>query len=277
MHMAMMQGMMGMNPAAMQMAMMGMPGMPPIPGIPPPYMHGMRPPHMMFGVGATGGSKKRRREGDQGGDSGAEKPANDAGDDGGGSSSSSSSSDSSDSESNNGIPSHPMVAMAGMWPGPHPGAPWHATRVPPNGPMDLEGFLRANPVDAEAADQLRALPPHLQQAVIRRGPVSNTGNPSAVLLARVRDAESGEGIGGLAPSGSLPGPPPGPPPEDDKPARKSAKATIENMIKDYRLSAGCAWMLRSLPPDKQKLASRIDPAGQADPSGYVAEQMKLIV
>lgn len=62
-----------------------------------------------------------------------------------------------------------------------------------------------------------------------------------------------------------------------RPARRSAKVTIEAMIKDYRLSPGCAWMLRALPPDKQKLASRIDPSGQADPSGYVAEQLKRIV
>lgn len=62
-----------------------------------------------------------------------------------------------------------------------------------------------------------------------------------------------------------------------KPARRSAKATIEAMIQDYRLSPGCAWMLRALPPDKQKMASRIDPSGQADPSGFVAEQLKKIV
>jgi hypothetical protein len=65
--------------------------------------------------------------------------------------------------------------------------------------------------------------------------------------------------------------------ERGRPARRSAKVTIEAMVRDYRLSPGCAWMLRALPPDKQKLAARIDPAGQADPSGYVAEQLKRIV
>jgi len=49
------------------------------------------------------------------------------------------------------------------------------------------------------------------------------------------------------------------------------------MISDFRLSPGCAWMMRSLPPDKQKLAAKIDPSGQADPSGYVAEQLRKIV
>merc|ERR1719265_2323907 len=46
--------------------------------------------------------------------------------------------------------------------------------------------------------------------------------------------------------------------------RGSAKKAIEEMIRDYRLSPGCAWMMRALAPDKQKLAARIDPAGQHD-------------
>lgn len=60
-------------------------------------------------------------------------------------------------------------------------------------------------------------------------------------------------------------------------ARGSAKREIEKMIDEYRLSVGCAWTMRALAPDKQKLAARIDPSGQEDPSGYVAEQLKLIV
>jgi len=74
----------------------------------------------------------------------------------------------------------------------------------------------------------------------------------------------------------------GPPVDTKEPARGPgarglAKREIEKMIDEYRLSIGCAWTMRALPPDKQKLAARIDPSGQEDPSGYVAEQLKNIV
>jgi len=274
MHMAMMQGMMGMPPA-MQMAMMHQMGMPP-----PPYMqHPMRPPpHMMFGSEGPHRSSKRRRGGGGGGSRGY--AASPGVPEGAASSSSSSSSDSSDDDSNGGLP-HPaaMAAMAQMWPGAPPPAPHMMPHGPvPHGADGLEAFLSMCALDPEAVDRVRALPPHLQQAVMSRGLLTDTRNPSAVLLARVRDAEHhlGRADGGGDYGG---GPPPPVDILDDapQPARRSAKLTIETMIRDYRLSPGCAWMLRALPPDKQKLAARIDPAGQADPSGYVAEQMKKIV
>merc|ERR1711957_44909 len=62
---------------------------------------------------------------------------------------------------------------------------------------------------------------------------------------------------------------------DHLPARKSAKAAVEVMIGDYRLSPNIAWMLRSLSPAKLKEAAMIDPAGQQDPSRYIEEQLIL--
>jgi len=59
--------------------------------------------------------------------------------------------------------------------------------------------------------------------------------------------------------------------------RRNAKDVIEAMIAEYRLAPSCAWVLRSLPPDRQKVAARIDPSGKADPSAYVAEQLEMIV
>mmetsp|Transcript_28059 Transcript_28059/g.77224 ORF Transcript_28059/g.77224 Transcript_28059/m.77224 type:complete len:434 (-) Transcript_28059:259-1560(-) len=253
-HMAMMQGMM-VHP--MQMAMMGM--------VPPPYLAAMqRPPqaapHMMFG--AEGSRPKRRRSARGFGD--------------GGGASSSSSSDSSDSESSGECnevmnPAAAMAAMAAMWPAATAAA---AGSSDVGTVANVEAFLSSCPIDPEAAKRMRALPPALQQSVLRRGPIADTRNPSAVLIARVRDAELGraEGSAEADRSSAVLSDERGP-----KPARRSAKVTIEAMIRDYRLSPGCAWMLRALPPDKQKLAARIDPAGQADPSGYVAEQLKKIV
>merc|ERR1719215_1148650 len=105
--------------------------------------------------------------------------------------SSSSSSESSDSESSgdeSGVmhPAAAMAAMAAMWPGAAAAA---AGGVEPGGGPNIEAFLAACPVDPEAADRLRALPPPLQQSVMRRGPLSETRNPSAVLITRVRDVE----------------------------------------------------------------------------------------
>jgi len=250
--MAMMQGMM-MHP--MQMAMMGM--------MPPPYLSAMQrppgPPQAPRRYRADGTRRKRRRKQSR------------CEEDGG--ASSSSSSDSSESESSpegDGVmnPAAAMAAMAAMWPAAA------AAAAGTNEPT-VEAFLSSCPIDPEAANRMRALPPAMQQSVIRRGPIADTRNPSAVLIARVRDAETGRtaesSANDMDRANAL---------ADErgaKPARRSAKVTIEGMIRDYRLSPGCAWMLRALPPDKQKLAARIDPSGQADPSGYVAEQLKRIV
>merc|ERR1712206_63046 len=128
-----------------------------------------------------------------------------------------------------------------------------------------------NNVDPDVADRLRALAPHRQQDVIRRGSVSGSWNPSVTLKSRICRVEHDYGSGFSGSAFAI---------HDEKgswPARRSVKATIEGLIRDYNLSPGCAWMLRALPPDKQKLAARIDPSGQADTSGYVADQLQEIV
>lgn len=256
MQMAMMQSMMGVHHPAMQFAMMQQMGQ-----AQPPFMitqqHKSRRPKQ--------NSSKREES----------------------ASSSSSSSGSSSNCTGERLwnPAAAMAAMAAMWSSAPVAVSGSVTRpnsVPPHGALasaaeQLEVFLSENVVDSETADRLRAMPPHLQQTVIRQGPVSEMRNLSATLKARIRDVELGRISTNPADycvrhSGiSF---------QDERaswPARRNAKMTIEAMIRDHRLSPGCAWMLRALPPDKQKLAARIDPVGQADPSGYVAEQLKKIV
>lgn len=261
MHMAMMQQMYGMHPSQL-----------PPPPPPPPGRAGHA---HMHGFGAKPPKKKARPRDRR------ETPAN-AGDE-------SSSSSSSDSSSESGKPraagaSQGMVpptmpGMMGMW----PGAPVHSMGGSLHG---VEAFLSMSRVDPQASDRLRSLPPHMQQFVMARGPLV-TRNATAELITRMREAEMGPPASN--PRGR---------PEFERPyanyanrddnriggggggapaARKSAKVAIEAMVRDYKLSPGCAWMMRSLPPDKQKLASKIDPSGQEDPSGYVAEQLKMIV
>mmetsp|Transcript_130966 Transcript_130966/g.292965 ORF Transcript_130966/g.292965 Transcript_130966/m.292965 type:complete len:484 (-) Transcript_130966:182-1633(-) len=295
MHMAMMQGMMGMGMNPMHMAMMQQMGM-----VPPQYMHQMQqqqlpppPPLPPPGFAAKKGKRRKGAGGEVGdgpGDDGAAAAASN--------SSSSDSSDSSDESGQEGDPgvqsAAAMAAMAAMWP--------QAAAAAVTGEAgSVEAFLAASHVGQEAIDRMRALPPHIQQLVMQRGPVANTRNPTAVLIARIRDAAkhggggpatwgAGAGAGwGAGASGGFGGATgdfdrgraqPRDMNDDrggGQPARKSAKAAIEAMISDYRLSPGCAWMMRSLPPDKQKLVASIDPAGEEDPSSYVAEQLKNIV
>merc|ERR1712107_800606 len=53
----------------------------------------------------------------------------------------------------------------------------------------IEAYLIENQVDADAGDRLRALPPHLAATVMARGPVNDSRDPTAVLMARLRAVE----------------------------------------------------------------------------------------
>jgi len=64
---------------------------------------------------------------------------------------------------------------------------------------DVEDFLKTNDVDKNSADQLRSSPPIVQRVVISRGDLRSARNPSAALLARIRDAKVG------VPDGMMPG------------------------------------------------------------------------
>lgn len=140
---------------------------------------------------------------------------------------------------------------------------------PPLPPPDVEAFLKDHEVEAEVADRFRMSPPHLQHEVMRRGPLDNR-SPTSTLLSRLKQAAEAGSSGQLfRPYGDAG--------SGMRPIKQSAKNAIEAMISDFGLNTTCAWMLRSLTPDKQKLAAKIDPSGQADPSGYVAEELKEIV
>eukprot|EP00419_Tripos_fusus_P046466 CAMPEP_0172815088 /NCGR_PEP_ID=MMETSP1075-20121228/11576_1 /TAXON_ID=2916 /ORGANISM="Ceratium fusus, Strain PA161109" /LENGTH=316 /DNA_ID=CAMNT_0013654919 /DNA_START=95 /DNA_END=1042 /DNA_ORIENTATION=+ len=64
---------------------------------------------------------------------------------------------------------------------------------------EIEDFIRANDVDDRAAADLKGCPPDVQRKVLARGELSSARNPSAALLARIRDARvSGSGSLGLS-------------------------------------------------------------------------------
>eukprot|EP00930_Biecheleria_cincta_P039238 TRINITY_DN26997_c0_g1_i1.p1 TRINITY_DN26997_c0_g1~~TRINITY_DN26997_c0_g1_i1.p1 ORF type:complete len:772 (-),score=139.95 TRINITY_DN26997_c0_g1_i1:156-2471(-) len=58
---------------------------------------------------------------------------------------------------------------------------------------ELENFLAECNVDERAAEAVRTAEPHVQRAVIDRGPLTGARNPSGALMARLRDAQSGKG------------------------------------------------------------------------------------
>jgi len=247
MYMAMMQGMMGWNHPAVHLAMMQQMAS-------QAYMHSPEQLQLLqewqkqrlAGTDKVSSSKPQHGEGED--------------------TESTSSVDSRKDKDAAKFPPHPatMGAMSTMWP-PGPPSTTGASSV------TVEAFLAENHVDPDVADRLRALAPHRQQDVIRRGSVSGSWNPSVTLKSRICRVEHDYGSGFSGSAFAI---------HDEKgswPARRSVKATIEGLIRDYNLSPGCAWMLRALPPDKQKLAARIDPSGQADTSGYVADQLQEIV
>ncbi|CAE8650944.1 unnamed protein product, partial [Polarella glacialis] len=68
----------------------------------------------------------------------------------------------------------------------------HGGHAPGRHPAEVvEEFLRQNPVDEKATEALVTCPEHVQLTVVDRGSLTNTRNPSASLLARIRDAQAG--------------------------------------------------------------------------------------
>merc|ERR1719373_1411362 len=82
---------------------------------------------------------------------------------------------------------------------------------------DVEDFIKSNEIDVRAAADLRDSGPIVQRIVLSRGDLRSARNPSAALLARIRDAKVGV-PGRMGPGMGFPGGPmmpygfPGPPP-----------------------------------------------------------------
>merc|ERR1712232_1103449 len=68
-------------------------------------------------------------------------------------------------------------------------------------------FIVNNRLDSNAAIKLRSLPDHIRRAVLDRGDLSDARNPNAVLMGRIRDAETAHNKGATlaATSGGPPG------------------------------------------------------------------------
>jgi len=102
---------------------------------------------------------------------------------------------------------------------------------------ELDKFLAENRIDQAGIISLRSEPPEVQKAVMSRGPLLNSTNPSASLMARIRYVKQEAQLGGGAltslgsqPPRALEAPPLAPPPPapfalDDQ-QRSGAAATV---------------------------------------------------
>lgn len=151
------------------------------------------------------------------------------------------------------------AALAALVPATMPVAA-DAESVVEDAKAEVEAFLALNPVDPEAALRLRKLSASIQRKVIERGDLQQARNASAMLIARMRDAESGalsqDGLGAPAP------PPTG-----------ASHAGVEALISQYGLDASVAAKLRALPVGKQDLAAGLDLSGARNPSAFVMAQL----
>lgn len=111
--------------------------------------------------------------------------------------------------------------------------------------QEIEVFLKeCGYVEQQACQRFRGLPAHLQRAIMERGAIGGCDNPTAIMVSRINDAESGV-ICASATEDLF----------DLVPQRKNDE--IEKLITERQLDHNCALKLRSLTPAQQKFALTI--------------------
>ncbi|CAK0866667.1 unnamed protein product [Prorocentrum cordatum] len=130
---------------------------------------------------------------------------------------------------------------------------------------EVEDFIRANDVDSRAAEDLKDCVPEIQRKVLARGDLSTARNPSAALLARIRDArvEVRGGGGG----------------NDAHRAGGSVGLPSTKDIDDYVTSSGvgerAAEALRTASPTVKRIVLASGPiTGAADPSAVLMDRIE---
>jgi len=112
----------------------------------------------------------------------------------------------------------------------------------PSAPSDdLETFISENTLDDRAAELLRATAPEVQAAVMARGSLRDTRNPSSAVLGRIKDAQAGQkqqswGGGGNAAPSSQPG----------------LYGNVDDFIQEYHIDQRAAEALRGASHDVQQ-------------------------
>jgi len=100
--------------------------------------------------------------------------------------------------------------------------------------QEIDDFIRANNVDERAANDLKSCSAEIQRKVLARGELSTARNPSAAVLARIRDARSSPSVGGGGGGGG------------------ARSEEVEDFIKNNEVDESAADMLRSASPTVQR-------------------------
>jgi len=101
---------------------------------------------------------------------------------------------------------------------------------------EIDRFIRENDVDDRAANDLRDCSGEIQRKVLARGELSTARNPSAAVLARIRDARAGSSFSGGGGGREAP--------------RNSAD--VEDFIRSNDVDESAADSLRSSSPGVQR-------------------------
>eukprot|EP00931_Biecheleriopsis_adriatica_P065498 TRINITY_DN40019_c0_g1_i1.p1 TRINITY_DN40019_c0_g1~~TRINITY_DN40019_c0_g1_i1.p1 ORF type:complete len:1136 (+),score=222.43 TRINITY_DN40019_c0_g1_i1:72-3479(+) len=131
----------------------------------------------------------------------------------------------------------------------------------------IDDFCHSGNVDERSADKLRACPPHIQEEVLNRGGLAGTRNPSAVLLSRIRDAETrdnerfggGDSFGGKGGGGY----------HDDWLARD-----VEDFLRRYGIDPRLCDTLRDSNPDVQRHVLEKGIEGARNPNGALLARIR---
>lgn len=127
---------------------------------------------------------------------------------------------------------------------------------------EVENFLSANQIEDRAATALRELPPNLQAVVVDRGDLGNARNPTSVLLARIRDAQT---------------PPPLPPPPPAAAPRKSSGGLadrVERFLEESKVDESAAEAMRNCHPDVQEEVMQRGVASARNPSSALVGRIR---
>ncbi|CAJ1442980.1 unnamed protein product, partial [Effrenium voratum] len=126
---------------------------------------------------------------------------------------------------------------------------------------EVNNYIKANGVNESAASALRSCSPTVKRAVISSGDVAGAYDPSAALIAKIRDVRAGG-------SGNISLGPPGLPP-------MPSAADIDAFIDDNDLDDSAESQLRACPPHVVALVlSKGDLRGTRNPSSAVLSRIR---
>merc|ERR1719401_1647764 len=124
---------------------------------------------------------------------------------------------------------------------------------------EIDKFLQTNDVDERSSNDLRDCPPEVQRIVLSRGDLSTARNPSAALIARIRDARHSIAAG----------------PRDSRSMGGSGDPEVESFLRSNEVDESAAASLRSCSSEVQRtVIARGDLTGARNPSSALLSRIR---